>query len=50
VKTEYNRDPFYYSADEMRVLAELAGPSVRVCAGPAARIDEIANAICHAQF
>jgi hypothetical protein len=24
VKTEYNRDPFRYSADEMRVLAELA--------------------------
>jgi hypothetical protein len=30
VKTEYNRDPFHYSADEMRVLAEPAGLSVRV--------------------
>ena len=30
VKTEYNRDPFRYSADEMRVLAELAGLSVRL--------------------
>jgi len=30
VKTEYNRDAFHYSADEMRVLAELVGLSVRV--------------------
>ena len=30
VKTEYGRDPFHYSTDEMRMLAEDAGLSVRV--------------------
>ena len=30
MKTEYNRDAFHYSADEMRVQAELAGLWVRV--------------------
>jgi cyclopropane fatty-acyl-phospholipid synthase-like methyltransferase len=30
VKTEYDRDPFHYSIDEMRMLAEDAGLSVRV--------------------
>jgi hypothetical protein len=30
VKTEYDRDPFHYSTDEMRILAEDAGLSVRV--------------------
>jgi ubiquinone/menaquinone biosynthesis C-methylase UbiE len=30
VKTEYDRDPFHYSADEMRAMAKLAGLAVEI--------------------